>query len=209
MDGKEPLGSIAPELAPLLGDEPFVGTDATVIDFWRFALSDTRVNVVRGWLAEFIVARALGVSAVRVEWDHADIVWNDHQIDGRPVAIDVKSSGYMQVWRNEPSKITFGGLAARTESMDGSVSDDISFKLTSTYSRYRLQQIMTPTTASTSGNGRSLSCLARCSKIGAIGESRSGPLQALTSSVGIGELRHAIEQAVDIERASRNLPCAS
>lgn len=45
-----------------------MGCDATVVDFWRFAMSDLRTNNVRGYLAEFLVARAVGTLGPRVEW---------------------------------------------------------------------------------------------------------------------------------------------
>lgn len=38
----------APPAAALTGAEAFSGVDATVQDFWRFALSDLRMNNVRG-----------------------------------------------------------------------------------------------------------------------------------------------------------------
>lgn len=38
--------------ATLLGSERFVGLDATVADFWRWAFSDLRDNTTRGILAE-------------------------------------------------------------------------------------------------------------------------------------------------------------
>ncbi|MFD5893696.1 MULTISPECIES: hypothetical protein [unclassified Streptomyces] len=51
------------------GNESFSGLEATLSDFWRFAMSDLRTNTVRGYLAEFLVARAMGVETIRVEWD--------------------------------------------------------------------------------------------------------------------------------------------
>ena len=38
-------------------ESAFVGLDARVVDFWKFALGDLRMNNARGYLAEFIVAR--------------------------------------------------------------------------------------------------------------------------------------------------------
>ncbi len=81
-----------PSPPPLTGSEPFDGLDARVLDFWRFALSDLRTNNVRGHLAEFLVARAVGVSAQRVEWDP----WDVQTPDG--ITIEVKASGYLQAW---------------------------------------------------------------------------------------------------------------
>jgi hypothetical protein len=79
--------------------------DATVEDFWRFALGDLRMNNARGYLAEFIVGKALGLSEIRrTEWDAYDLLWND-------ITIEVKSSAYLQLWdQRRVSKIVFSGL---------------------------------------------------------------------------------------------------
>lgn len=53
--------------SPLAGDERLQGLDASVTDFWRYAMSDVRINNVRGYLAEFLVARAVGAANVRTE----------------------------------------------------------------------------------------------------------------------------------------------
>lgn len=55
-------------------------------------MSDLKVNNVRGYLAEFLVARAVGATAPRVEWDS----WDVTSPDG--VKIEVKTSGYIQAW---------------------------------------------------------------------------------------------------------------
>ena len=102
-----------PVLPPLDGSEEFSGLSATVSDFWRFAISDLRVNLIRGWLAEFIVARALGVDMVRVEWDPYDILWGD-------IRIEVKSSAYLQAWpQNSLSAPGFGHLQGKLLREDG------------------------------------------------------------------------------------------
>jgi hypothetical protein len=85
-----------PTPPPLLsGDESFDGIDASVNDFWKFAMSDLRTNNVRGYLAEFLVARAVGSDARRVEWDSCDV----RSPDG--TRIEVKSSGHLQSWAQE------------------------------------------------------------------------------------------------------------
>jgi hypothetical protein len=96
---------VPPPATLLAGCEKFVGSSATVQDFWRFALGDLRMNNARGYLAEFIVAQALGLSdARRVEWDAYDILWDD-------ITIEVKSSAYLQSWdQRRRSKIVFSGL---------------------------------------------------------------------------------------------------
>lgn len=82
-----------PPAAPgFLGAEPFDGLDASVLDFWRFAMSDLRTNNVRGYLGEFLVARAVGSAAARVEWD----AWDVTAPDG--TRIEVKTSGFLQSW---------------------------------------------------------------------------------------------------------------
>ncbi|MCP2637654.1 hypothetical protein K0817_013930 [Microbacterium sp. HD4P20] len=98
----------APKLPPLEGDEPFIGAGgATVLDFWRFAMSDLRTNNTRGYLAEFLVARSLGVVAERVEWDDFDVLWEG-------VKIEVKSSAYLQSWpQRRLSQIKFTNLRGR------------------------------------------------------------------------------------------------
>jgi len=95
---------------PLDGTEIFSGAEATVMDFWRWALSDLRMNIVRPMVAEFLVAKAVGDKrAVREAWANFDV------LSGEGIRIEVKSSGYCQSWaQRELSRINFGRLAART-----------------------------------------------------------------------------------------------
>ncbi|RYB92483.1 hypothetical protein EUA06_05910 [Nocardioides glacieisoli] len=81
-----------PQAPRLTGTEPFEGVEAAVIDFWRFAMTDLRTNNVRGYLAEFLVARAVGSTAARVEWAPWDVT------SPNGARIEVKSSGYLQAW---------------------------------------------------------------------------------------------------------------
>lgn len=55
-------------------------------------MSDLRTNNVRGYLAEFLVARAVGSAGRRVEWD----AWDVTAPTG--TRIEVKASGYLQSW---------------------------------------------------------------------------------------------------------------
>ena len=58
-------------------DERFAGLDAQVVEFWRWAFSDLRDNTVRGVLAEFLVAAALGRTNTRRKgWDNYDVLSN-------------------------------------------------------------------------------------------------------------------------------------
>lgn len=96
-----------PQLPRLRGDEAFSGMSGSVLDFWRFAMSDLRMNNARGYFAEYLVGRALGLEVARVEWDDFDVLWGD-------VKIEVKSSAYLQSWaQRRPSTISFGGLRGR------------------------------------------------------------------------------------------------
>lgn len=98
---------------PLPAEMPFrVGETPTgdrADHFWAWAFGNLASNATRGVLAEFIVARALGVElGVRDEWVNHDVVLADG------TTVEVKSSAYVQTWKQRgPSKIVFGGLKAR------------------------------------------------------------------------------------------------
>jgi hypothetical protein len=101
----EDLWSEPPARDALRGEQSFVGFDATVQEFWRFALGDLRMNNARGYLAEFIVAKALGIGNLRrIEWDAYDLLWEG-------ITVEVKSSAYLQAWdQRRISTIQFTGL---------------------------------------------------------------------------------------------------
>ncbi len=104
------------------GSEPFTGLESSVIDFWRFAMSDLRMNNVRGYLAEVLVARAVGATGPRVEWDAYDVLAPDG------TRIEVKASAYVQAWaQRRPSRITFTGLTGRTWTPEGGAAEEQTF----------------------------------------------------------------------------------
>jgi hypothetical protein len=82
-----------------------------VKDFWQWSVSDLLSNTTRGRLAEYLVARALGLdvdTTVRDEWDACDL-WTPEG-----VRIEVKSSAYLQSWfQHDVSPIRFGIAPAR------------------------------------------------------------------------------------------------
>lgn len=79
------------ELTRLTGREPLAG--GTVLDFWRWALGDLRMNNLRGHLVEYLVARALDdPSPFRVEWGP----WDVEAADG--TLVEVKTTGRLQSW---------------------------------------------------------------------------------------------------------------
>jgi hypothetical protein len=78
-------------LQPLKADDPLDG--GTVLDFWRWALGDLRMNNARGYLAEYLVARAVGdPRPMRIEWGEHDV----EAADG--TRIEVKATGRLQSW---------------------------------------------------------------------------------------------------------------
>ena len=94
------LGMIEPRR--LSGTEKFSNgrtaqDDFDVLDFWRWSCSDLLMNTTRGVLAEYLVARALGIptSGVRGNWAAFDLVTADG------IRIEVKSSAYLQCWAQE------------------------------------------------------------------------------------------------------------
>lgn len=97
----------------LTGDEAFAGVGgATVSDFWRFAMQDLQMNNTRGYLAEFLVGKALGVESNRVEWEPFDLLWHPNSTDS--VRIEVKSSAYLQSWeQRQLSRPSFSGLKSK------------------------------------------------------------------------------------------------
>jgi len=91
------------ELTPLGADDRFrldgKETALSVSDFWAWAVGDLRMNTARGFLAEFLVAQAVGSPApIRVEWAAYDV----EGADG--TRIEVKASGYSQSWGGPESK---------------------------------------------------------------------------------------------------------
>jgi hypothetical protein len=79
------------------GKEPFCDgmtpLDFDLLSFWQWSASDLTNNALRGRLAEFLVAQALGLAdGVRVEWDAVDL----RTPNG--LAIEVKSAAYLQSW---------------------------------------------------------------------------------------------------------------
>lgn len=77
-------------------------------EFQAWAYDDLLTNTTRGVLAEYIVAKALGLDDTkRVEWDRYDL-----EIDG--VGVEVKSAAYVQTWEQARiSEIAFGIRPAR------------------------------------------------------------------------------------------------
>jgi hypothetical protein len=91
-----------------IGSEPFTdGEDSLGFDllgFWEWSASDLVSNTARGVLAEYLVARALGidVSGVRDSWAAYDL----RTPSG--IKVEVKSAAYLQSWHQDrPSVVSF------------------------------------------------------------------------------------------------------
>lgn len=100
---KNPLGPLMLTLKD--GSEKFTfgsqpaGFD--VLEFWRWSASDLVDNTSRGVLAEYVVAKALGLDVARPRegWATWDLTWNISP-DTR-IAIEVKSCAYIQSWSQQ------------------------------------------------------------------------------------------------------------
>ena len=78
--------------------------DFNLLDFWQWSMSDLVNNTIRGVLAEYIVAQALGAST-----DEARDVWAPYDlVTPSRVRVEVKSSSYLQSWAQSAlSSISF------------------------------------------------------------------------------------------------------
>lgn len=82
----------------------------SLLDFWRWSVSDILSNATRGRFAEFVVATACGVDihSVRDEWSAYDLITPEN------VKIEVKSAAYIQSWHQRAySVISFSTRPAR------------------------------------------------------------------------------------------------
>jgi len=95
------------------------GNTARVQDFWQWAFSDLINNTTRGVLAEYLVAKALGLplKEPRQAWDNFDLRYQG-------VGVEVKSCAYHQAWaQKKMSTIAFNirasqGWDSETNSVD-------------------------------------------------------------------------------------------
>ena len=117
--------SIAQQVSRKSGDEKFMenGTalDFSLLEFWQWSGSDLANNALRGKLAEFIVAQALGkADGVRIEWDAYDLLYK-----GR--SIEVKSAAYVQSWaKKKHSSISFSIRPTREWIDNATLADEAS-----------------------------------------------------------------------------------
>lgn len=97
--------------------EGAVELDFDLLSFWRWSTSDLLSNATRGVLAEYLVARALGVDAktIREEWAPYDLMTPEG------VKVEVKSSAFLQSWHQDrPSRVSF--VVPKTRAWDASTN---------------------------------------------------------------------------------------
>lgn len=98
-----------------------VDTDLTAVDFWAWNMGDLRMNTTRGFLAEFLVAKAVGdPSTRRTEWAAFDIC------SANKTRIEVKASGYAQSWPGKKASVSFDfDTVDKTTGWDERVGKDV------------------------------------------------------------------------------------
>ncbi|AWA31009.1 hypothetical protein HYN48_13470 [Flavobacterium magnum] len=104
--------------------------DFSLLDFWRWSVSDILSNATRGILAEFIVAKALNadIAKIRNEWDAYDLVTSTG------IKVEVKSSAYLQTWEQiDYSKISFSTRAAKPWDMSIDKRSEIAIRSADVY----------------------------------------------------------------------------
>ena len=82
----------------------------SLLDFWRWSVSDIMSNATRGIFAEFIVATAINLeqTGVRDEWAAYDLETPEG------IKLEIKSCAYLQTWHQEKlSSIKFSIKEAR------------------------------------------------------------------------------------------------
>ncbi|MGW3007472.1 hypothetical protein ACWC9R_01335 [Streptomyces sp. NPDC001219] len=118
------------DLGPLIimrrsGREPIRAYGETVGklgEFWSWACSDLANNTMRGVLAEYLVATALGAATgTRTEWDTVDIRTPEEW------RVEVKSAAYLQSWaQSQLSEISFSiAPASGWDAHTGTTSADV------------------------------------------------------------------------------------
>lgn len=80
--------------------------DFALLDFWQWLASNLPSNALRGCIAEYLVAQALGqAEGTRIEWDACDIRLPSG------IQVEVKSAAYHQSWSQKSSSILSFSIA--------------------------------------------------------------------------------------------------
>lgn len=103
---------------------------ADLMTFWQWSASDLVDNTMRGVLAEFIVAKALGLvgDKPRESWAKFDL-----QTSGG-LKVEVKSAAYLQSWAQQRlSRIAFSYRATRGFDADTNKTEDVPLRHADVY----------------------------------------------------------------------------
>lgn len=102
---------------------------ATLLNFWQWSSSDLISNSLRGILAEFIVAMAVGKhDGVSGGWNAYDLITNNG------IKVEVKSAAYIQSWYQKTfSKIVFSIRETRAWSAETNILDKQSMRQADIY----------------------------------------------------------------------------
>ncbi|MET9879436.1 hypothetical protein ABZZ36_33145 [Actinacidiphila glaucinigra] len=120
----DPAGLGALVIRRRSGSEPIRADGETVTtlgEFWSWACSDLANNTMRGVLAEYLVATALGAAGgTRTEWDSVDIRTPEGW------RVEVKSAAYLQSWaqsRHSPISYSIAPASAWDAPTDTTSAD--------------------------------------------------------------------------------------
>lgn len=86
------------KVTPKTGDEILtnegISINYSLLDFWKWSVSDILSNATRGRFAEFIVCTAIGLNPdkIRNEWEAYDLTTSEG------IKIEIKSAAYIQSW---------------------------------------------------------------------------------------------------------------
>jgi hypothetical protein len=181
------------------GGEPFEldGKSApfNLINFWQWSSSDLPNNTIRGVLAEYIVASALGChNGTRVEWDAYDLITKEG------IKIEVKSAAYIQSWsQSKLSSIKFGIQPTKGWDATTNITSDIRERQADVYVFCLLEHKDQETINPLSLDQWEFYVLATSVLNERLGEQKSISLSSLLKLdpkvVAYGELSEAINQA--------------
>ena len=104
------------------GHEEIKGLDKTTIkDFWQWTYSDLLINKNRSDLGLFLTANALQLTKMpRIDWGNVELRYRNKKIA-------VKTSGYIQNWRQKRPKRVLFDIPPK-KGIDAPTEDSITFR---------------------------------------------------------------------------------
>lgn len=105
-----------------LGKEPIKGLkNTTILDFWQWSYSDILINKNREDLGLFLVAKALGLTDIpRIDWSGCELRY-------RKKKIAIKTSGYIQSWKQKKAKRVLYDISPK-KGIDAKKKDSLTFR---------------------------------------------------------------------------------